>query len=176
MIKVIIGIGIPGSGKTTVLREFAEKNGYIYICPDDIREEMLGNAADQSKNREVWTQAKQRMSDFLAQGKTVVFDATFTNFNGRKDFINFARANGAEKIQGILFNTPFEIAQERNLNRDRQVPESAMNRMNNDLQAAEPKIEDGLDSIFTLNEYLELIDVERRDNQIDLNNEIRKIF
>jgi len=37
MKKVIMGIGIPGSGKTTILKEFADKNGYEYICPDDIR-------------------------------------------------------------------------------------------------------------------------------------------
>lgn len=50
MSKVIVGIGLPGSGKTTALKPFADKNSYIYICPDDIRAELTGNPADQSKN------------------------------------------------------------------------------------------------------------------------------
>ncbi len=164
MKKVIIGIGIPGSGKTTVLKDFAEKYNYIYICPDEIRMEMLGDAADQSKNSEVWAEAHQRMRDFLAQGQTVVFDATFTNANGRKNFLDLARQSGAEKIQGILFDTPLEIAQERNLSRERQVPEHAMQRMHNDLQKDKPSLEDGLDAIFTLNEYQDLVNVERAEN------------
>ncbi len=162
MKKVIIGIGIPGSGKTTVLKEFAQKYGYAYICPDDIREEVLGDATDQSKNKEVWAEDHRRMGNFLAQGRTVVFDATFTHANGRKSFLDFARQSGAEKIQGILFDTPLEVAQERNLARERQVPEHAVKRMSDDLSANRPVIEDGLDSIFTLNEYQQLIDVERR--------------
>lgn len=170
MKKVIIGIGIPGSGKTTILKEFAEKYNYIYICPDDIRAEMLGDASDQSKNKEVWAEAHSRMSSFLEQGKTIVFDATFTNANGRKNFIDIARQSGAEKIQGILFDTPLEIAQARNLNRERQVPGHAMQRMHNDLQDNRPAIEDGLDSIFTLNEYQELIDVEKKSR--DENTEL----
>jgi predicted kinase len=40
MSKLILGIGLPGSGKTTALKPFAEKNGYIYISPGDIREEL----------------------------------------------------------------------------------------------------------------------------------------
>jgi predicted kinase len=161
MKKVIIGIGIPGSGKTTVLKEFAAKYDYIYICPDDIRAEILGDAANQSKNKEVWAEAHRRLSDFLSQGKTIVFDATFTNLNGRKNFIDLARQSGAEKVQGILFDTPLEIAQERNLKRERQVPEHAIQRMHNDLQSNRPNIEDGLDSIFTLNEYQDLVNVEK---------------
>jgi dephospho-CoA kinase len=46
MAKIIIGIGVPGSGKTTALKPFAERNTYTYISPDDIRAELTGNAAD----------------------------------------------------------------------------------------------------------------------------------
>ncbi len=175
MKKVILGIGISGAGKTTILKEFAQKYDYIYLCPDDIREEILGNAADQSKNKEVWAEAKQRMSDYLAQGKTVVFDATFTQAIQRKAFIDFARESGADKIQGILFDTPLDIAIERNAKRERQVPEYAIQRMNNDLKTAQPNISEGLDSIFTLNEYQELVDVDRVENREDFEQGFKNI-
>ena len=45
MKKLIMGIGIPGSEKTTVLKTFAEKYNYSYICPDDIRLELTGMGA-----------------------------------------------------------------------------------------------------------------------------------
>lgn len=53
MKKVIIGVGVPALGKTTVLKPFAEKGGYVYISSDKIRAVLTGDPADQSKNKEV---------------------------------------------------------------------------------------------------------------------------
>ena len=38
---VLIGIGIPGAGKTTHLSEFALDRGVIRLSPDDIRERII---------------------------------------------------------------------------------------------------------------------------------------
>jgi predicted kinase len=134
MKKVILGIGVPGSGKTTVLKRFAEENEYTYICPDDIRKELAGDAADQSKNREVWIEAYKRTEQELLEGKSVVFDATFANPDQRKDFLHFARQKGAEKIQGVYVDVDLEIAKERNSQRERIVPEHAIQRMHKNLE------------------------------------------
>jgi len=173
MAKVIISIGIPGSGKTAVLKKFAEKYGYNYVCPDDIRVELSGSAADQSKNSEVWSVARQRMKDGLSIGDTVVFDATFATPEGRKRFLDFAKESGAEKVQGIFFNTPLEVAKERNLKRERQVPEHVLERMDGILRADEPRLEEGLDSIFTLDEYQKLVTVERRTEDGEIKRELK---
>jgi predicted kinase len=98
MAKVIMDIGIPGSGKTTVLKPFSEENNYTYISPDEIRFELTGSMADQSKNREVWTEAHKRVEVALRRGETVVFDATFARDSERKSFIQFARDHGAGKV------------------------------------------------------------------------------
>jgi len=156
MLKVILGIGLPGSGKTTALKPFAEKNSYTYISPDDIRAEFLGDAADQSKMREIWEEAYKRTSKALHEGKTVVFDATFAKGHERRDFINFVRANGANKVQGVFAAVPIEVAGERNRLRDRVVPEHAMARMNEFLKADPPMVEDGFDNVFDINEFQEM--------------------
>lgn len=130
MPKVILGIGLPGSGKTTALKPFAEEYSYTYISPDDIRAELLGNAADQSRMREIWDEAYKRTAEALSAGHTVVFDATFAKGHERRDFIKFVRANGAEKVQGVFAAVPLEIANERNRSRERVVPDHAMTRMN----------------------------------------------
>ncbi len=153
MTKVILGIGLPGSGKTTVLKPFAKEYSYTYICPDDIREEMTGDAADQSKNREVWNEAYARTSRALSEGKTIVFDATFVKGHERRDFISFVRKHGATKVQGVYAAVPLEIAGQRNRQRERVVPESTMQKMNIFLKDQPPVVEDGFDSIVDITSF-----------------------
>ena len=175
MNKIILAIGVPGSGKTTFVKEFAQKNDYIYICPDDIREELTGSAADQSKNREVWDEARKRLSEFLKNGKTVVFDAAFTYGEARKKFIAFAKEHGAQKVEGIFFNTPLDVIKERNQNRERKVIESELDRMNNDLSALLPTVEDGFDSVFTVDENQKLAKVTLKNEKHTINKEFKNL-
>lgn len=156
MAKVIMGIGIPGSGKTTLLKPLADKYSYTYISPDDIRAELTANAADQSVNREAWDEAYRRTADALKRGETIVFDATFAKGHERRDFIGFVRDNGAKKVQGIFAAVPLEVANERNLERERVVPSHAIQRMHESLKEDPPVIEDGFDSVLDINEFQEL--------------------
>jgi predicted kinase len=167
MLKVIMGIGLPGTGKTTALKSFAEKNSYNYICPDDIRFELLGDASDQTKNREVWQEAYKRLEGFLKNGETVVFDATFVKDLDRKRFIEFVRGLGVEKIQGIVTEVPLDIAYERNRSRERKVPDYAMERMAKSFKELPPEISEGFDSLFYINEFQELVRVEV-ENELDV--------
>lgn len=160
MRKLIVGIGIPGSGKTTILKNFAEKNNYAYICPDDIRLEISGDVYDRSKNKEVWIEAKRRAAKEFDKGNAIVFDATFANPKERKEFLNSARENGVDKIEGLFVDVPLEIAKERNLNRKRNVPESDIDRMNMNIRKFPPEIADGFDALFTLDEDGKLIKAE----------------
>jgi len=160
MSKLIMGIVIPGSGKTTALKPFAEQNAYAYLCPDDIRIELTGNSADQSRNREVWAEAHKRVAHALENGLTIVFDETFARDSERKNFIAFAHEHGATKIQGVVADVSFEIARERNLARDRVVPEHAMERMRQMLLDVPPEIADGFDSLFFIDEFQKLKQAE----------------
>src|SRR3989344_3628898 len=110
MAKLIVGIGVAGSGKTTILKKFAADHRYAYICPDDIRQELLGDTTDNSRNPEIWKEAYQRTRDHLQKGESIVFDATFADQEYRRAFLKFARENGAEKIQGIFVDVPSEVA------------------------------------------------------------------
>lgn len=156
MPKVVMGIGLPGSGKSTVLKRFAEKYNYQYVCPDDIREQLTGDAANQDVNQQVWDLARERTAIALREGATVVFDATFAKPEYRKQFLKFAREHGAGRIQGIFFDPPYEVAQARNLGRERQVPEYAMRSMEKNLTQFPPELTDGLDALFILDKDLEL--------------------
>ena len=73
MTKLIVSIGISGSGKTT----FGNKlENITVICPDDIRKELTGDISDQSRNVEVWRIAYDRLRKSLESGEDVYFSAT----------------------------------------------------------------------------------------------------
>jgi len=71
--RVYIMVGIPGSGKSSFLKNVSKK--YI-VSPDDIRREINGNVSDNSNGDEVWTIAYQRMKIILATYGKAYLDAT----------------------------------------------------------------------------------------------------
>lgn len=166
MKKVILGIGIPGSGKTTVLKAFHDRNPeYAYISPDEIRKELFGDAPfDGEKNQEVWDMAHERVKQALEGGRTVILDSTFANENQRQRFINFVRDNGAERVEGVFVDVPLEIAKERNVARGdtggKVVPEKIIDVMHNQITHSEPGLIDGFDAIFQLGSNGEMIQTD----------------
>ena len=160
MQKAIIGIGLPASGKTTVLRSFASRHDYTYVCVDDIRAGLTGKALDMSRNREVWDLVRQKASEAIKKGDSVVIDATFTKQEIRRNFIAWLRQEGVKQIQGLYISTPFEIAKGRNANRSRVVPDEVLERTKRYLATASPDIADGLDALFVLDENYRMIKAE----------------
>lgn len=171
-----MGIGIPGSGKTTKLKDFAEKNNYYYISTDDIRQELLGDAKNQNQMKLIWDTAYLRVKEGISLGKSVVFDATFTNPKIRSQAIDLFRSFGANKVQGIFLDVDVAVAQERNKNRERVVPAYAIDRMYNEILSSEPGVVDGFDSVFFLNDTGKLVEVEMMigNKEINKNFEGRK--
>jgi predicted kinase len=153
MSKVIVTIGIQGSGKTTAMKAFAERYGYSYLSPDGIREELLGNPYDKSRNDEVRRLLRERAKEFLANNQTFIVDSTLVNQEQRTEFLQFLRENGATKIQGVFFDTPLEIARERTLKRTPLLRKDAIDEYHADLQKSLPQTSDGFDALFTLDEF-----------------------
>lgn len=155
MQKVIMGLGVPGSGKSTILKKFADKHGYKYICPDDIRLDLTGDPTDQSKNREVWETAYERVKEGILNGETIVFDATFAHFRSREGLIKYVRDLQQEnnidlKVIGVNFKTRLEIAKERNSKRERKVPEEVIDKFDMFLRHEPPGKIDGFDLVINI--------------------------
>lgn len=144
-----MAIGIPGSGKTTFLKQLPEFRSAIYICPDDIREELLGDAADQSQNETVWAEAHKRMVSALDSGKTVILDSTQTIPEHRRHEISLAKESKADVI-GYYFKTPLEIALERNKKRERKVPEDVITDLQKRLRVTPPTLGEGFTEIIVI--------------------------
>lgn len=127
MKKAVILMGVPGSGKSTYAQGNTFK-GYSRIERDEIRQELLGNAQDFSREEEVTIQADKKIERAARTGKNIVISDTNLN----KDFRNLLIA----KLQTLGFqveiqvmNTSLAVCKDRNKNRDRNVPNEVIEKM-----------------------------------------------
>lgn len=123
---VVVMMGIPGSGKSTYVREHYPST--LVICPDDIRERLTGDAGDQSRNKEVFEIAHALLAKAAEIDLDVVFDATNIKHHARKNILDICKRYYVN-THLIILNTSYEVALERNNQRDRCVPLHAMERM-----------------------------------------------
>lgn len=147
--KAIIGIGIPGSGKTTYLKPLAQREGLVYINVDEIRHSINGNPADQSNHQKVMRIFHDRVVEALAHSG-VVIDMTYSRQRDRRQAVLFCRQHGAEEVIAYWFNTPLSIAQRRNNLRDRNVPDRVLAIMSTRLQIMPPSLDEGFDKIIVI--------------------------
>jgi len=146
---VLIGIGIPGAGKTTHLSEFALDTGTIRLSPDDIRQRLLGDYRDNSQNSLVWQRLYSQIRAVL-RGGSVIVDGSGTNPMYRRQDIELYRSWGAERIIGVVFVVPLEVALSRNAGRDKPVPEEGIHHFYELLMAYPPSTEDGFDEVIVV--------------------------
>lgn len=144
----IIMVGPPGSGKTTIAEQLEQQYNFVRICPDDIREELTGDASCQTRNEEVFNKVYQMLSKRLTEGFNVVYDATNCRSNYRIKILDIVH-NLTYKTFCFCSTTPISECLDRNKNRyDRQVPEEVIERMYFTLKKHPPTIFEGYDGIF----------------------------
>lgn len=140
----IIAIGLPASGKTTFLKPLAERQNAVYVCPDETRLLLAGDANNQSVNGEVWDIARYTIGHALYNCSDVILDATNAKYEDRISIIEHCRKH-ANMIIGLWFTTPVAVCLKRNSMRDRQVPVHAIQRMDKWLIQKPPHEKDGFD-------------------------------
>ncbi len=153
MSTAILGVGVPGAGKTTVLKPLAARLGAAYLCPDDIRAELSGgDPTDRSQEELVWDLTRERSRQALAAGDLLFVDATFTDKTERSAFIEFLRHAGAGAVLAAWADVPREHAHARNAVRDRVVPAGVIDDRYAELATDPPCVEDGFDAVVPLAE------------------------
>jgi predicted kinase len=149
---VVMSVGVPGSGKSTVLTELSEKTGIVRINPDQIREELTGSEIDQSRNKEVWDKTYHRVGDALARGESVLVDATHAEAFRRPKTIEMYRGMGAKTVIALQFQVGLETAKKRNKGRSRMVPEYVLERMHKSIAEQPASNDEGFDEIIEVDE------------------------
>lgn len=143
MKRLILLVGIPGSGKTTLSKKLSEK-GYTTISADAIRQELYGDEAEQGDPKEVFDVFYERMDKILSSGADLVVDNTNLKAQYRQEITERAKPFGYENPQIWVLDTPLSICLKRNSLRDRKVGDDIVANMFNEFNRnGRPKTSEG---------------------------------
>ncbi len=143
--QVVLMVGTPGCGKSTIAQSFEMLNGgFARVSRDQVRERLLDSAADQSQPERVEAAFKNEFENNLRQGLSVVVDNTNVFLEQRTSVTELARSLGVVDFNLIVMLTPLEQCLARNAARERVVPPKVIYEMHTALHGREwPKRREG---------------------------------
>lgn len=149
MAELLILIGLPGSGKSTLGQRWATLWGWDWVSTDAIRAELYGDERIQGEWLRILGVVEQRLQTIVtAQKPGAIYDATNAHRQSRQQLIQDARSWGYARVSALWLDVPFDICVRQNQRRDRTVPLEILERMNRQLQDAPPSPVEGLDSLI----------------------------
>src|SRR5580658_10109488 len=143
MTRIILAVGLPGSGKSTYLKTL----GAHPISSDAIRLELADDESDQTIHARVFATMRFLLKQRIELGRPVTYvDATNLTRRDRRPFIRLARKHGCD-IEALFFDVPLEVCRARNSSRSRLVPDRVLDRM--EAKLTPPSLEEGF-SVVTV--------------------------
>lgn len=145
--KLILLVGIPGSGKTHYAKQYVEQHSNtIHLSSDEIRAELWGDPSIQGNPNDVFSLMQKRAIEALNNWQNVVYDATNVTRKDRAPIINACPK--FTKIECHIIWAPIETCIERDVARERSVGKEVIDRMLKRFQA--PFFDEGIADIHVI--------------------------
>ena len=139
--RMVLLVGLPASGKST----WARQQGSAVISTDDIRFLLSDDASNQAIHRPVFATLRYLVRRRLELQRPVTYvDATNLTVWERRGYIKLGQLFGA-RMEAIFFDTPIEVCKQRNRQRERVVPDSALDSLAARLVV--PTTDEGLEAV-----------------------------
>src|ERR1039457_5150458 len=144
--RIVVLIGLPGSGKSTYL----ERLGAAALSSDRIRGLLADYETDQTIHDRVFQTVRYLLRQRLELGRPVTYiDATNLTPEDRRPYLEMGRAHGCE-VEAVFFDVPLAVCRERNARRRRLVPEDALAKMAAKLTP--PALEEGFTRVTVISD------------------------
>lgn len=151
MSKIILIIGLPGSGKSFIAQRLSQGSHFRrWVSTDRIRQRLFGDESVQGPWLQIWAQVCGELQQAVADQVNVIYDATNAQRRRRRDLIAQVRGFGFQSVGGLWVNTPLEVCLARNERRSRQVPQGVILQMYRQLTDAPPSLNDGFDRLLEI--------------------------
>lgn len=131
--KLVLTIGIPGSGKSTWVERYAKEHPEaVVVSTDGIRKEVTGTSECRTwQSRRIHEIARARVRKLMEEGKPlIVVDSTNTELREWREYWLL----GARETEGHVFDISAEEGERRQAGRERKVPSYAIHLKYDELQ------------------------------------------
>lgn len=123
--KLIMMVGISGSGKSKIAEEISQQINAIILSADIMREELLGDIHNQTQNKEIFDELYKKAVELIKDNKNVIIDATNIKSVNRINGLKYFDGIPCEKIAYIVA-TPFNKCLEKNGEDNKVIKESVL--------------------------------------------------
>lgn len=166
--KLILLVGLSGSGKSTYAQKLKEQNeNFAIVSSDQMRIKLFGDVNVQDKNDILFAKIHKDVEELLQCGSNVIVDATNLTYKTRRPFIDIAkkiakqcRSVGCDhcySTEAHIIATDFDECSGRNLSRDRVVPQEVLFNQLKKFQV--PFYGEGFDNIKIIDDKRNSVDV-----------------